>query len=171
MKKAQFFLLGVIAICVIVFVLLSIKPEERYRAKQIDVFEKLWQNFYKESVFVVDQAVSGSNDIFPDFQNFTDDFKIYSKNIDSSFGFVYVLTDSSHQTKIMNELESDANVLYTANSSSDTLAKGSYVVKDTPFVNITINNNEYHFDTEYANMLHLLFYEKKADSIRIKQVN
>jgi len=171
MKKAQFYLLGIIVICVLVFVLLSTMPQEKYRTKQIDSFEKLWQNFYKESVFVVDEAVSNNLNLFAHFQNFTSDFKVYSKNIDSTFGFIYVLTDENHDTKIRNELESDANVLYKTNSSNGALAKGAETIKDTNFVNITISSVEYHFDTTYSNMLHLLFYEKKADSIRVKQVN
>ncbi|MBW3017304.1 hypothetical protein KY316_02940 [Candidatus Woesearchaeota archaeon] len=168
-NKAQFYLLGILAICVVVFVLLQITPAVTYGGSY-DSFTKLWQNYYSESVVVVDQAVTNNYNLFSHFQDYTDDFKTYSKSIDAGFGFVYVLTDSKLGTRVRNELESDADVLYKTNSSSSALAKGSQATVDSKFVNISIDGNEYEFDTTAKNRIQLLFYEKTGEDIRIRQV-
>jgi len=167
-KKAQYYLVVVVIICIAIFSFLSITTA-RPVPKQ-DNFQKLLENCYKESVFVMNQAVKNNKKIFTEFKKFADDFKAYSKTVDRDFGFIYLATNITGGTRITNMLESDIEVQAVTESSAANITQGSHFTDDTEYVNLTINDIQYDFETTRKPNIQFLFWEEKDDMRRVKQI-
>jgi len=165
-KKSQYYLVVVLIICIAIFSFLTITTE-RPRPK-IGNFQTLWENCYKESAFVVNQAIKNNKNIFTEIKKFADDFKEYSKTIDNDFGFVYLATNMTGATRITNELE-NITVRITTNSSATNITPGNHFTGYTTYVNLTVNNIEYDFETTKKPNIQFLFWESKDGMIRVKQ--
>jgi hypothetical protein len=166
-RKAQYYLVVVVILCIVIFSYLSISTvTPRLRRGN---FQKLWENCYTESTYVVNQAVKSQENLFTETKNFAGDFKEYSKTIDSDFGFITVVTNSTGSTRITNLLESNVTVMADSEGLSGTVAQESYSTDETDYVQLTVNAIQYDFNTTKAPNIQFLFWESKQGVVRVKQ--
>jgi hypothetical protein len=166
-RKGQYYLVVVVLLCIAIFSFLSVTTGKA--RPESDSFADLWQNCHRESVFAVNQAVKNNKELFAEANKFGYDFKNYSKTIDTHFGFIYLVTDTGGSTRIMSLLESDITAMVFTNSSSANITKGQYLTEDTEYVNLTINNIQYNFDTIQRPNIQFLFFESKEGTTRVMQ--
>jgi hypothetical protein len=166
-RKAQYFIVITVLMCIAVFSLLAI-IQPRHSAQTSDMFDSLIDNCYTESSFAVNQAVKNSKNIFTAIDKFADDFKEYSKTTDKDFGFVYLATNMTGATRIGNRLE-NVTIRVTADSSATDVAAGEGFTVNADTVNIAVKTFAYNFNTTRAPNIQFLFWESKQGDIRVVQ--
>jgi len=93
-KRGQIFIVGAIVLCLAIFVLVA-KVNKIERKIIVKEFPYLAENYYRESVKVVNQAILQGEDPEKALSNFTEDFVEYAKTIDPNLGLVYVYYNGS----------------------------------------------------------------------------
>ena len=117
-KRGQIFIVGAIVLCLAIFVLVA-KVNKIERKIIVKEFPYLAENYYRESVKVVNQAILQGKDPEKALSNFTEDFVEYAQTIDPNLGLVYVYWNGS-EAIVVNYLLDEALELYSQEAGTQT---------------------------------------------------